>query len=178
MRAAIKILAISLGSALLAGCWQSKADFYAGQTPLTPFKPGPVTTTASDGKTSHSTLFLEGGAYRLVMGADAGFRLRFFPLAGGPPDMLIIEAELIKNCKAGACDPIGENGPHFFALAHLTPAGGAEELAANCDGDTANRLGAMEAGNSGICDFPDRTTLEKALRTLIGSKPVSIVNPD
>jgi hypothetical protein len=175
LSAHLKIALVLAGGVLLAGCWQSKVDFYESDTPLTPFKPGQVTTTDSDGKVTHSTLSLDDGVYVLGRGT-AGFRLRFFPLAGAPKDYLLIEAEIVHDCKGNICAPLPANPLHFFAVAHLDQAGGAEELAANCDGDTAKALGATQLGP--VCDFSDRATPEKALRTLIDSTPVSTVNPE
>ncbi|HUO02826.1 MAG TPA: hypothetical protein VMU31_08610, partial [Rhizomicrobium sp.] len=139
-------------------------------------KSGPVTTTASDGGVTHSVLKLDHGVYTMAMGATSAFRLRFFPLPSAPPDYLVTEMEILK-CKDGVCTLAVANPQHYFAVAHLTKSGGAEQLSANCDGDTARKLGADPVG-SDACVFPDRATLEKALRTLIGSKPVSTVNPD
>jgi hypothetical protein len=175
MSAHLKIALVLAASVLLAGCWQSKVDFYESDTPLTPFKAGQVATTDSDGKVTHSTLSLDDGVY--VLGREAaGFRLRFFPLAGAPKDYLLIEAEIVHDCKDNICAPLPANPLHFFAVAHLNQTGGAQELAANCDDETAEKLGAKQDGV--VCDFSDRATLEKALRTLIGSTPVSTVNPE
>jgi hypothetical protein len=175
MRTCLKIALVIAGTALLAGCWQSKVDFYESDTPLTPFTPGRVVTTDSDGKVSRSMLSLDDSAYVLGTG-PAGLRLRFFPLADAPKDYLVIEIEMLHDCKDNICAPVQADALHFFAVAHLNQVGGAEELAANCDDDTAKKLGATSLGV--VCDFPDRAKLEKALRTLIGSRPASTVNPE
>ena len=175
MRYHFQALLALLGSTLLAGCWESKTDLYESQEALTPFKVGRVITTDSDGKVSHSALSLNGRVYILGRGA-AGLRLRFFPLSNAPNDYLIVEMEILPACKDGTCAPPSAGAPHYYALAHLTSSGGAQELAANCDGNTAEKLGAKQDGE--VCEFSDRATLERALRTLIGSAPVSTVNPE
>ena len=149
MSARLKIALVLAGSVLLAGCWQSKVDFYASDAPLTPFKAGKVATADSDGKITHSTLSLDDGVY--ILGREAaGFRLRFFPLAGAPKDYLLIEAEIVHDCKDAICAPLPANPLHFFAVAHLNQTGGAEELAANCDGDTEQ----LFQGNSSANQVP------------------------
>ena len=163
------------GSVLLAGCWQTKVDFYGQDTPLTPFKPGPMTTTDADGHVTPTHLALDHGVYYLAMSENSAFRLRFFPLANVPTDNFIAEMELVKNCKMGVCDPPETTAPHYFGLVHLTRSGGAEELAGNCDGNAAQVLGAKRVGLT--CEFSDRAKLEQALRTLVGTKPVATVNP-
>ena len=174
-RSGLRIALVVACIVLLAGCWESKTDFYASDAPLTPFKAGRVATTDLEGKVSHSTLSLRDGVYSLALGTF-GFRLRFFPLAGAPKDYLLVEMEMLTGCKENICAPVRVDALHYFAVAHLTQGGGAEELAANCDGDMAEKIGAKQDGV--LCDFSDRATLEKALRTLVGSSPVSTVNPE
>ena len=171
----LKISLVIAGCVLLAGCWESEIDFYASDAPLTPFKPGKVATTNSDGHVSHSTLSLDDGVYILELGTF-GFRLRFFPLAGAPKDYLLVEMEILPSCKENVCAPVRVDASHYFAVAHLTQGGGAEELIASCDADTAEKFGAKQDGE--VCTLSDRATLEKALRMLIGSSPVSTVNPE
>jgi hypothetical protein len=125
MQTCLKIALIIAGTVLLAGCWESEIDFYASDAPLTPFKPGKVATTDSDGKVSHSTLSLDDGVYILALGTF-GSRLRFFPLADAPKDYLVVEMEILPSCKENICAPLPAGAPHHFAVAHLNQAGGAE----------------------------------------------------
>src|ERR1700733_9072405 len=94
----LRISLIIAGCVLLAGCWESEIDFFQSEKPLTPFKPGRVAATDSDGRVSHSTLSLDDGVYILGLGTF-GFRLRFFPLAGAPKDYLLVEIEILPSCK-------------------------------------------------------------------------------
>jgi hypothetical protein len=175
-RGSVKAVVVAAGSLLLVGCWQTRTDFYDSEALLTPFQPGPVTATDSDGKVTRSTLTLNHGVYSLAMGTDAAFRLRFFRLTDAPADTFVAEMEFV-NCKDGVCASPSEGASHYFALARRTRGGGAEELAANCDDSaTAQKLGAKQVGGM-ICEFSDRATLEKALLTLTGTKPIATVNP-
>jgi hypothetical protein len=158
---------------LLSGCWQSEANLYADLTPVTPFKPGAIAIrNTDDPEVSHQQLTLDGTAYRISGRKDEAIMvLRFYSLPG-TLGYLVADATGLASCPTGAC----EKGPHSYGLVHSLPDGRVEELAQNCDGDRAERVGATKKGF--VCEFSDRATLEKALRTLVTEKPTAIITPE
>jgi hypothetical protein len=151
---------------LLAGCWESEADLFAGETPVTPFKSGPVTVTNADGEVTHQRLSLDGTTYQLSSsGEKTVMALRFYPLADAP-GFLAVDAVTLGE---------GGKSPHSYAVVHPLADGRVEEMAQDCEGDRAEKIGAKKEGF--VCTFTDRATLEKALRTLTTEKPTAIVTP-
>ena len=157
-------LAVLAVSVLLAGCWQSKVDFYANVPTATPFHPGKVASSSAGGEQTHAVLNLERGRYRLTnddRGSSDfgdGFILRFLPLAGAPSDIWAFDAQ-------DACKPADANcktQQHYYGLVRLMPQG-AEVRNPDCPKTTL--LGARP-DNFGACDFSSRALLEKALLAL------------
>jgi hypothetical protein len=157
-------LAVLAMSVLLAGCWQSKTDFYANVPTATPFHSGKVASNSTSGEQTHAVLSLELGRHRLTNddrgSSDFGdsFLLRFIPLTGAPPDMWAFNAQ-------DACKPADANcktQQHYYGLVRLTSRGAEVR---NPDCPKTALLGARP-DNFGACDFSSRALLEKALRTL------------
>ena len=165
-------LVLLLLTPLLSGCWQSEADLYAGQMPVTPFKPGPIEIANADNSdVSHQKLALDGAAYRISGKNQPVMVVRFHPLPGAV-GYLVADVTGWGSCPTGAC----EQGTHSYALAHLLPNGRVEEIAQNCDDGRAEKVGAVQKGF--VCEFSDRATLEKALRSLLAEKPTAVIRPE
>lgn len=166
-------IALLLVTPLLSGCWQSDMDLYVGLTPVTPFKPGAIAVkNTDDPEVSHQQLTRDGTVYRISGSKDEAIMvLRFYSLPGAP-GYLVADVTGLATCPAGTC----EKGPHSYGLVHPLPDGRVEELAQNCDGDRAEKVGAVKKGF--VCEFSDRATLEKALRSLMTEKPTAIVTPE
>lgn len=157
-------LAVLAVSVLLAGCWQSKTDFYANVPTVTPFHPGKLASQSSAGEQTHAVLSLERGRYRLTnddrASSDFGdsFLLRFLPLTGAPPDIWAFDAQ-------DACKPADahcKTQQHYYGLVRRTPQG-AEVRNPDCP---KTALPGARPDNFGACDFSRRALLEKALTIL------------
>lgn len=165
----MRVFWVMLAAVLLAGCWQSKTQLYAGQKSVTPFRVGPVTGTGADGRVQHYVLTRQGARYRLTItdkGDDfgEGFGLAFFRLPGAPETVLAYEA--VSLDKAETPDSL-----RYYGLA-VRQADGIAEIRPDCKKDAAAAVG-IKAGADDVCTFTDRATLERSLFALwkSGKKP-------
>ena len=161
----IAILLLGLG---LGGCFESAGSLYGEQKPVFPFHDGTVITRDKDGKLGHFSLARRGDLYRFVItdkGEDfgEGYDMRFFPLAGLAPDMLVFEAAEVCKPADKACKPATAASPRFYGLARLTKTG-AEQFNPVCAKDSVfAKLPGVTAKDYDTCDFTSRGALEKAL---------------
>ena len=157
----------------LAGCWQSETSLYRGQTPLEPVRTGKVEGIGEDGKTREQSVLTKqpGGIYRLTNdeknSSDFGdsFVIRFFPLEGAPPGLVVFEARERKVCKPS--DNMCHQDPAFYYGLARVEGDKAEVLNPDCDKDgPIAKLPGVKLGECGICTFSDHASLERALELL------------
>jgi hypothetical protein len=180
MESVMRCASIFLAAILLAGCWRSETSLYTDDTPLTPFRPGPMKVLDSDGKVTHEVFTLQDGTYHLrTVGSDNVVNLRFFSLPDAPAGIYVFEAAFLPTCKVvGSCEAAKVDTSRYYGLAHVTEAGVEELMGGDCNAQTVKDLGAVGIDGLNNCEFSNRATLEKALQTLIGTKPVSVTSPE
>jgi hypothetical protein len=157
------LIAAALGL-FCAGCFQSDAALFAGVKPLQPFHAGPVTSRGKDGKTSAMTLTLDAdGVYRLMpkkpaSGSGDIVLLRFFPLTGAPPDLLVAE---VRDCGDSGVKQCAGSKSFNYELLRILP-DRVEWRDPDCSKTFSKLAGVAVTIDS--CKFGDRASLEKALR--------------
>jgi hypothetical protein len=158
--AMVVLLALCCG-----GCFGSDASLYQGVKPLTPLHPGPVTSRDKDGKIGKFELSQDADdIYRLTVrdrGEDfgKGYRVRFFPLAGAPEDMLVAE---VKDCGTNF-QQCGSDSGWSYELVRLM-SGKVEWRDPDCSTALSKLSGLHVQLDS--CKFADRASLEKALQVV------------
>jgi hypothetical protein len=161
MKRALIVVAIGL---FCAGCFQSDAQLFTGVKPLTPFHAGPVTSRDKDGKTTAMALTLGGdGVYRLVPKKPASgsadiVLLRFFPLIGAPPGLLVAE---VRDCGDSGLAQCATGKSFNYELVRALP-DRVEWRDPDCSKTFSKLAGVAVTIDS--CKFSDRASLEKALR--------------
>ena len=155
------LVAAALGL-FCAGCFQSDAELFAGVKPLQPFRSGPVTSRGKDGKTSAMTLTLDAnGVYQLMpkkTGAGDVVLLRFFPLAGAAPGLLVAE---VRDCGDSGIKQCAGSKSFNYELVRALPEK-VEWRDPDCSKTFSKLAGVAVTIDS--CKFGDRPSLEKALR--------------
>lgn len=160
----MRVLYVVLAGLLLAGCWQSKTQLYGSQKPVTPFRAGKATSTASDGQIQHYALTRHGARYRLTItdkGEDfgEGFELAFFPLPGAPDTVFAYQAATLD-------EPVTDTSLRYYGLV-VRQKDGIAEIRPSCEKDSAAAaVSGTKAGADDACTFTDRAGLEASLLAL------------
>lgn len=157
-----RIAMVMLSALCCSGCFGSETSLYQGVKPLTPLRPGPVTSRDKDGKVGKSQLAQDAdGTYRLTVsdrGEDfgKGYRARLFPLADAPDGQLVAE---VKDCGTDFQRCAAGSG-WTYELVRLMP-GKVEWRDPDCSTALSKLSGIHVQIDS--CKFSDRASLEKAL---------------
>lgn len=162
-----------LACLVLAGCWQSRhGALYGKIATVAPFHDGTLTATGGDKPESFTIQARPDGGYRLIgaekdeNGLSDGFDLRFFTIPGLPGDLLVYEAVSISHCTGKfVCGAVSDTDDRYYGLVRPGP-DGADEIRPDCKKDAGVIDKAKVNVDDGVCTFPDRATLETALRAL------------